>query len=535
VTLFLQRAQEAWPAFELRKEQADVVAGICARLDGLPLALELAARWVKLLPPPALLQRLERALPALTGGARDLEARQQTMRATLDWSEALLTPAERRLFHRLAVFVGGWSLEAAEAVCADRATPADTADAASLSVVDTLAALVEHSLVQAQPDVTGAEASGGEARFRLLHVIREYALERLEADDRDGAVSTATLQRAHAAYYLAYAERIEPALGKTPPGWHERMAWDLDNFRAALGWARECAELDVGLRLASALGELWDVRASEGLAWLEGFLRSATAADGSWRPEVPSPTVAKALWRAGTASWVGHSASALVFAERLLALARDTRDTLSQARAIETQAMALAYPASLETAIQLFEESRRLYLEAGHEPAAALVTTTLGTSIMFQGDLARTEALLTEALEIGRRHGNWYASSYSLVNLGELALRRGDATRAEILGREALSLSGTQFKNITALCLGTLASVASAAGHAVQAARLHGAESALRAVIVFPRPEIEQPDMDRWLAPAQAALGAEGWAAAVAAGRALTLDEAIREGLGEER
>jgi predicted ATPase/class 3 adenylate cyclase len=522
-TLFLQRAQDAWPQFAVTETTAEAVAGICAQLDGLPLALELAARWVKLLPPPALLQRLERSLPTLTSGAHDLEARQRTMRATLDWSDALLTPAERRIFHRLATFVGGWTLEAAEALCADLR---------DVGVVDTLAALVDHSLVLSQPELTGAGQD--EARFRMLNVIRDYALERLEADDRDGVASQAALQRAHAAYYLAYAERMQSAGDSTPPGWHERMEWDLENFRAALGWARERAEVDMGLRLASALSELWDVRVSEGRAWVEGFLGSAMAGDGGWKPEVPSTTVAKALQFAGQAAvWNDDSASALAFAERLLALAHDTRDTLSMARAIDIQATASFLRDAFETATPLIEESQRLYLEAGNEVAAAWMAKYLGESLMYQGDLERAEALIAEALEIGRRHSNLGLTSMSLDNLGDIALRRGDTMRAEFLGREALSVSRAQVKLATAAHLALLTAVASAAGHALQAARLHGAEMALRETIGFPRPQGEQAAMNCWLAGAQAALGAEGWAAAVAAGRALSLEEAIREALGQ--
>jgi predicted ATPase/class 3 adenylate cyclase len=523
-TLFLQRAQEASPQFAVTETTAEAVANICARLDGLPLALELAARWVKLLPPPVLLQRLEHSLPTLTGGAHDLEARQRTMRATLDWSDALLAPDERRIFHRLATFVGGWTLEAAEALCADLS---------DVSVVDVLAILVDHSLIQSQPEL--ADAGQGEARFRMFNVIREYALERLEADDRDGVASTAALQRAHAAYYLAYAERMEPAPDLTPPGWRERMEWDLVNFRAALEWARERMELDLGLRLASALDSLWDVRVSEGRGWLEAFLRSATAADGGWKLEVPSSTVAKALWHAGQrAVWNDDSASALAFAERLLALADETQNTLLKAKVIDIRATAAFLRGAFETATPLMEESQRLYLEAGDEGSAAWMTQWLGgIIILYQGDLERAEALITEALEVGRRLGNLGLTSVALNNLGDIALQRGDTTRAQVLGREALNTSRAQIRIATVAALSLLATVASAAGYAVQAARLLGAEMALRETIGFPRPEAEQPDVDRWLAHAQAALGAEGWAAAVAAGRALTLDEAIREGLGQ--
>jgi predicted ATPase len=214
---------------------APTIAAICARLDGLPLAFELAATRVKLLPPAALLKRLERSLPLLTGGARDLDARQQTMRDALAWSEALLPPEQQALFRRLGVFSGGWTLEAAEAVCASP----EGAEPLTLDILDGLGALVDQSLALCREE-------GGEARLSLLRVIREYALERLQA-----AGDLAALRSAHAAYYLAFAEA---------PG-EQRMTYrtldavaslerERDNLRAALEWAREREDAELGLRLA---------------------------------------------------------------------------------------------------------------------------------------------------------------------------------------------------------------------------------------------------------------------------------------------
>ncbi|HEV2459684.1 MAG TPA: helix-turn-helix domain-containing protein, partial [Ktedonobacterales bacterium] len=268
VALFLARAREARPEFQVTSATAPAVLGICARLDGLPLAIELAAARLKVLPPPALLRRLEQALPLLEGGARDLEARQQTMRATLAWSEDLLEPAEQRLFGRLAVFVGGFTLEAAEAVCA---APAG-AEPLGVDVLAGLGALVEQSLVQPQTgdEGEGEEEEGGEARFRLLYVVREYALERLEASGEADA-----LRQAHALYFLMVAEQAEPQLhGPEQRTWLARLERELDNERAALGWLGERAEVERGLRLAAALTWYWGERSHflEGLGWLKGLL-----------------------------------------------------------------------------------------------------------------------------------------------------------------------------------------------------------------------------------------------------------------------
>lgn len=257
VTLFVARAQAVKPGFALTAANAPTVAALCRRLDGLPLALELAAAQLKLLAPRTLLGMLERRLPLLVGGPCDVADRQRTLRATLAWSYELLNPAEQTLFRRLSVFAGGCSLAALQAV---RGGGADLIG----DLLEWLEALVDQSLVGAE------EQADGETRFVLLETIREYGLERLEASGE-----TEGVRRAHAGYYLRLAEEAEPRLtGPEQAGWLARLESDHDNLRVALAWARERGEAELGLRLAGALGRFWLMRGylSEGRAWLEGAL-----------------------------------------------------------------------------------------------------------------------------------------------------------------------------------------------------------------------------------------------------------------------
>jgi predicted ATPase len=268
VALFVQQAQDADATFALSNAAVLAISVICARLDGLPLAIELAAAKVRVLAPAALLARLEHQLPLLTGGARDVDTRQQTMCRTLAWSEDLLSPEQQRLFRRLAVFVGGFTLEAVEAVCA----APDGAEPLGMDVLEGLEALMDQSLIQqwTVDSTQGVGEGDGDVRFRMLFVIREYAGERLETHGEAGA-----LRHAHAAYYLGLAEQAEPELeGAGQMEGVRRVEHDYDNLRAALGWLRDRGGVARGLRLAIAIDEFWNTRSlmSEGRTWLEGLL-----------------------------------------------------------------------------------------------------------------------------------------------------------------------------------------------------------------------------------------------------------------------
>jgi len=293
VRLFVERARRVAPAVALTPETAPLVAAIVARLDGLPLAIELAAARAKVLSPRALLTRLDRAsgqtpLQVLTGGARDLPARQRTLRDAIAWSYDLLTPAERALFRRLSVFVGGWTLEAAERVCA---TDGDVA----LDVLNVVSSLVDKSLARWMDDAAPGGA-GGDARFGLLETIRAYGLERLEESGEEEAS-----RRAHAAHYLALAEQADSAVkGPDSLAWLARLEAEHNNLRAALAWACKHGEVEIGLRMVGGLAYFWYTHSHrrEALAWLDRLLAVEASGDGADEPpRVVSPAVrAKALY-----------------------------------------------------------------------------------------------------------------------------------------------------------------------------------------------------------------------------------------------
>ena len=263
VALFVQRAVAVKPDFDLTRENAPAVIEICARLDGLPLAIELAAARVKVLSPSSMLARLASRLQLLTGGSRDLPQRQQTLRAAIDWSYDLLSPPEQKLFRRLSVFVGGCSLEGAEAAC-------DTRGDLDLDLLNGIASMVDKSLVQQIDQTTG------ESRFVMLETIREYGLEKLAASGEE-----ASTRRAHAAYCLVLAE--EEPTGKTGEEWLQQFAVEHANFRAALEWLIETEDAQWGLRLGAALFRFWEMRRV--FRRRKGFPRQATEAPRSVRPQ----------------------------------------------------------------------------------------------------------------------------------------------------------------------------------------------------------------------------------------------------------
>jgi len=525
VALFLERAQAARPDFAVTAANAPAIAEICARLDGLPLALELAASRVKMLPPEALLSRLVRSLQLLTGGARDADERQQTMRATIAWSEDLLTPEEQRLFRRLAVFVGGCTLEAAEVICA---APAGAAPL-GLDLLEGLSKLIDHSLVQPREE-------GGEPRFGLLQVIREYALEGLEASGE-----TSALRRAHAAHFLALAEQAEPELSGPEVGaWLGRLEREHDNLRAALGWAREQEEVETGLRLASALREFWGMRGHlrEGWAWVEGLLALESGDD--LRTEgaahaVAAEVRARALITGGRlAMWQGDYVVAGNWLEEATALGRAAGDRRTVALALNSLGVLAAQQGDMERAGARWVDSLALMREVGDRRGVATVLHNLGNVAAYQGDLERAAASYAEAVVLARQDGDQQGIALSLSNLGAVARMRGEVTQAEALGREALAL----FRDLGDFraCAGgleELVSTAGVAGHGERAARLLGAAAALRETLDAPQPALWQAEVEQAVAAARATLGEEAWVAAFTAGRALSLDQALVEALSE--
>jgi predicted ATPase/transcriptional regulator with XRE-family HTH domain len=415
VALFAERAQAATADFALDAENAPAVAEIVRRLDGLPLAIELAAARARVLPPAALLSRLERRLPLLTGGARDAPARQQTLRDTVAWSYDLLGAEGQAVFRRLAVFAGGWTLEAAEALAGD----------SGVDVLEALAALADNSLVRT------VGGPGGEPRYLMLETVREFALERLEASGEAAAV----LER-HAALFLALAERAEPELvGPRQGAWLHRLEAEHDNLRAALGWALAEGDPATGLRLASAIALFWWRRAhwGEGLAWLERALARAG--------DAPPPVRARALGEAARlAIERGENERAMALEEEALALYRALGDRRGIASRLGALGAHHANRGDLAAAAPLFEESLALLRELGERQKVATALGNLGHVALLQGDPARAAALLDEALALQRELGDRHGVASTLARLAALAKEQGDVARAAALAEEALAL-----------------------------------------------------------------------------------------------
>jgi non-specific serine/threonine protein kinase len=541
VTLFIERALDARPDFQMTDASARAVAEICARLDGLPLAIELAAARTKVLPPQQLLQRLERRLPLLTGGAQDLLERQQTMRATLAWSFDLLAPADRVLFRRLPVFVGGCTLEAAEAVCA----APEGAEPLAADVLDALSRLVDQSLVQQREE-------GGEARFGLLQVVREYALERLE-EQREEAEA---LRRAHATYYLQLAEEAEPGLlGPQVRTWLPRLARDLDNLRAALAWACDQRELELGLRASRTLEEFhFDSEAGdmrEAWHWLQALLALALpeglsefGVAAAVRAGFPASVLAKALDDAGhVAGHTGEADESERLLELSLALCRRLGDRAGEGQALLDLGIVASRQGDLARAVRLYEASLALLREAGDPWWTTVALTFPADQLSRRGEFDRAEALLEEALPLARALDNPIRLSHVLINLGDVAREQGDWSRSLALEREALVLAKSIGKNhYVALALAGIGLALSAPGLAEPAASTHQCAVRLLAAAVGHFERIGLPEhaftyahtFERAVMARRAMLGEATFAAAWEAGRALSLEEAVAEALDEE-
>ena len=415
VRLFIERAQAVKADFAVTNKNAPAVAEICARLDGLPLAIELAAARVKLFPPQALLTRLGNRLKLLTGGAHDLPARQQTIRNTIDWSYQLLNTSEQTLFARLGVFVGGCTLEAAEAVC--------TADAdLPMEIMDGIAALLDQSLLRQE------EGVDGEPRFTMLETIREYASERMAASGQ-----AETTQRQHATYFLALAERTEPELlGPEQGGWLKRLEGERDNLLSTLNWALDQRDAEPALRLSAALWRFWDSRGplSEGRRWLEAALGQGES--------LPTALRAKALSGAGYLAADRDTVSARIFFEESLTISQ----VLGDKRGIALALLGLGNIAVDEVqAIALYEESLAIYRELDDKSGIAWVLTGLGGIALSQGNDLQSSVRYEESLTLYRELGDKGGIAWALHALGEIAIDQGDNQRAAELFRESLALS----------------------------------------------------------------------------------------------
>ncbi|MCL5998537.1 MAG: tetratricopeptide repeat protein [Chloroflexi bacterium] len=436
IELFVQRAQAVKPGFALSGENAQPIAEICAWLDGLPLAIEMAAARVKWLSPRALLAHLSQRQALLTGGPRDLSARQQTLRGAIDWSYDLLDPAERRLFARFAVFANSASQYAAQDVLdlESELTPGEdqlTDANRKLEIQQGLRSLADKSLLR----VTLAEEDAAEPRFSMLGTIREYARDRL--------VECGEFERVHhrhLTHYLAWAEAVEPNLhGPDQIAWLDRLEAEHDNLRAALDWARQHggAAIEAEIRLAGALGWFWRVRGhlTEGLERLRDVLaRSQGLASPSLR--------AKPLSAAGLlAYYQANYTLAYALFEESVSISQASNDRASLAYALHGLGNCCWYQGNQARARSLLEESIALYRELGDPWGTAMSLAGLACVLGYLGDYTATRALFEESLAISDRIGDKWSTAFCLWGLGDVSNAQGDYTGARVLYEKSLPLA----------------------------------------------------------------------------------------------
>jgi predicted ATPase/transcriptional regulator with XRE-family HTH domain len=521
IVLFVTRAQSMLPEFALTAENAAAVAAICRRLDGLPLALELAAARLRLLSPQALLARLEQRLPTLVDGARDLPERQRTLRATLRWSFDLLPFDAQGIFRRFSVFAGGATPEAVVAVCApDRQSASSDVDA-----LEGLAALVDHSLLRQVEPATGM----GERRFRMLETIREFADELLAASGE----RTAT-QQAHASYQTSLVELAEPALyGPNQASWMERLDAEVNNFRAALRWTCDAEERELGLRIAGSLWYFWFSRGylREGRTWYDRLL---TTADGATERAPVAPAVlAKAL---GGAAWLAYVQTdydqAILRADESLALARALGEETLCVIALSSLGCVALDRADYDHAMPLLEESLTRARAAADSWGMAVALINLGLLTGLRGDYGRARELLEESLALGRARGDVHNIAYALDNLGTFAVAQGDYGRARELLEESLPLH-RNIGDIAGAAEGIedMARIAAALDAPSHAAQLLGAAESLRNASGAVRPLYLRTPVEGTITDVCGALGRETFETMWAEGGALSFEQAIAAAL----
>jgi predicted ATPase/class 3 adenylate cyclase len=546
IRFFTERARAANAHFSLTDENALAVAAICARLDGLPLAIELAAARIKLLSPQAMSYRLSNPLKFLTGGARDLPERQRTLRGAIAWSHALLDEDEQVLFARLSVFSNGCALEAVEAIC-------DPVGDLFVDVLESLSSLLDKSLLRQE------EMVEEEPRFVMLETIREYARERLELSGE-----AEKIWRLHAEYFLALAEQgASEQLGPEETTWLERLDLEHDNMRAALSWMLEAEEAEPGLRLAGALWQFWDMRGyyGEGRRWLEEALAKDGRASGArvkalegvgWladlqgdidravaaaeeglnlsaRVKIQSSDRASFLRILGSAAYVhgDHEQAARLY-EESLALSREARDERGIASSLLQLGNVSSDLGDHEEAKTFYEEGLALSRKLDDKALLASALISVGAEFLLQGDPERGAMLNEEAAELYRERGNRGHLQYALDNLGWAALVRGNLQQAEVLHRESLALSRQLGdKLVAAEALEGLACSASARGEAKRVARLFGAAEAQREAVGYRQEPREHALREPYLVAARPRLSKARWDVAWAEGRRLSFEEAI--------
>jgi predicted ATPase/class 3 adenylate cyclase/DNA-binding CsgD family transcriptional regulator len=513
VTLFVQRAEAALPGFQVTNLNAAALAEICTRLDGLPLAIELAAARTKLLPPQALLGRLSNRLQLLTGGARDRPARQKTLRATIDWSYGLLDESEKALLRRLAVFAGGWTISAAEAVCS---RPDEV-------VVDGLASLLDKSLLRRE------DTFAGEPRFRMLETIHEYALGQLELSGE-----AEIIRGRHAAYFQSVLEAADLEQRGQPIVWLDRLQEEHENLRAVLRWTVETRNAELALRLGAVLRRYIEIRGHlhEGQRWLE----SALAIDGP----APDAVRARALQVAGRLAYLrGDYALAAARHQQSLLAHRTRGDDAGAALALHSLGDVHTYQEDYEPAAALFQESLTTYQAIGNTVGTAAVLNSLGVLARNRGDMASAREYFDESLAIYRTVDDRRNMALLLNNLAKVPRDQGDWSAAVDLCRESMRLFGEMSDAWgVALVLANLGVTARRSGDALRAARLFGAAEAelvasTGSTFLSVSPA-ERAAYDAALLAAQTELGEAEFMRIWQGGRELVFADAVAEGLAFE-
>lgn len=508
VRLFVSRARSLKPEFSLVEENASLVAAVCQRLDGLPLALELASARIKLLPLQALLNRLERSLPLLTGGARDLPVRQQTLRNTIAWSFELLSDEDRTLLRRLGVFMGGWTLEAADAVGNLDGT---------LDALEGMASLVDKSLVLQieQPD--------GEPRYAMLETIREFAVEMLRESNEEAKV-----RDAHAEFFMALGALAEPELTRPNQiSWLNLLQAEHPNLRTTLDWLQGQGRLDAALQLAAALRWFWLRRGhvSEGYERLSALL----AAQGeSHESSPPKPAAVAAL----LARWRQDRVRAEVLFNLAIAQWRTQDERSGLAMALCGLSDVAVDSGDFDRADALAREALALAHGLDDTWLTALATNHLGNSAAARHDFPLAAPIWEEALRLFLATGDTTYICQLLGNVSWTAFNLGDTARARELYREQLVLA-TQLGDRWWLAWGVkgVALLAAASGDAMSAARLLGAAAAVRVSLTTPlRPSVQRAH-DRAVESIRTELGPAAFTAAWEEGQALSIEQAVYEAL----
>ena len=550
VQLFVERARAADPDFALTEEQAGAVARICVRLDGIPLAIELAAARAGSLPVEAIAARLDQSIGLLTGGPRDVLPRHRTLRATLDWSWELLGEGERALLRRLSVFAAGWPLGAAVAVCGGDGLEAG-------AVPELLDRLAARSLV-------GLDEAAAGARYRLLETLRQYAAEQLAAFAHEAVA----VRGRHLAWCVALAEEAAPQLSGPDQGaWLARLEREHDNLRAALALARERAEAELGLRLVGGLWRFWLRRGylTEGRGWLEGALVSggqgldalrARALIGAgvlagqqgdheraaflfeealtlYRARGDTQGSADALHNLGIVAKMRRDyRRAATLHEEALALRRTLGDSIGVAASLTNLGIVAYRQGEYRRAAALHEEALALYRALGDTQGTAGSLGNLGNVVHLRGDHLLSTALHEEALALERALGDKIGIATSLHNLGLVTYERGDYGRLDALLGEGLLLSrDLGVRELLAEGLELAAWVVAVRGEMGTAASLGGAAEALRDMLGISLPPGYLANHNRTGHALQVALGAGAFTAAWAEGRALSLEQAIAKAL----